>query len=318
MGQRGVLLGATVAAAMLISGCGDTSASKTASSLPAMTSPANDRPNATTMPAVDGDELFFALESSGVDVDAAPTSVRSLDGAFWCGMEQRQQQVTAETVLDESARRCFVERHRSARPAVFVEEYPTIEGDPIVTVWRTSDDGTVDVHVDSSRDTYGAGQWSSQRCPRLTISFPERSEPVAAGYFSCSANDPPEPLGGGLDGPVVYASPSDSGEEALAVGIVQFVDGCLYLGDSSDASDPATLVWKAGTRWDPVSSEVLLADGTRLPVGTPISAGGGYHPVGAISGFVTDPEALSRVARCAAADNADGVFVVQHPVDVEP
>ncbi len=314
MGQRRVLLAATVAATMLISGCGDTSASETASSSPATPSPAADRPNART--PVEGDELFLALESSGVDLDAAPTSVRSLNGAVWCGMEQRQQEVTAETALNESARRCFLERHRSAQPAVFVEEYPTIEGDPIVTVWRTSDDGTVEVHVDSSRDTYGAGQWSSQRCPRLTISFPERSEPVPAGYFACSANDPAEPLGGGLDGPVVHASPSDSGEEALAVGTVQLVDGCLYLGASSGALEPVTLVWKAGTRWDPVTSEVLLPDGTRLPVGTSISAGGGYHPAGAILGFVTDPEALSKVAECATAGDADGVFVVQHPVDV--
>lgn len=301
-----------MAATMLISGCGDTSASETASSPPATTSSAADRPSSTTTLTVDGDELFLALESSGVDLDAAPASVRSLNGAVWCGMEQRQQEVTADTVLDESARRCFLERHRSAQPAVFVEEYATIEGDPIVTVWRTSDDGSVEVHVDSSRDAYGAGQWSSQSCARLTISFPERPEPVPAGYFECSANDPPEPLGGGLDGPVVYASPSDSGEEALAVGIVQLVDGCLYLGDRSGASDPVTLVWKAGTRWDPVTSEVLLPDGTRLPVGTSISAGGGYHPVGAISGFVTAPEALSKVAQCATAGNADGVFVVQH------
>lgn len=307
-----------MAATMLISGCGDTSASETASTTPATMPPAADPPSATTMPTDDGDELFLALESSGVDLGAAPTSVRSLDGAVWCGMEQRQQEVTAETVLDEVARRCFLERHRSAQPAVFVEEYPTIEGDPIVTVWRTSDDGTVEVHVDRSRDTYGAGQWSSQRCPRLTIGFPERSEPAPAGYFACSANDPPEPLGGGLDGPVVYASPADSGEEALAVGIVQLIDGCLYLGDSSDGLDPVTLVWKAGTRWDPITSEVLLPDGTRLPIGTSISAGGGYHPAGAMTGFVTDPEALSKVAQCATAGNADGVFVVQHPVEVEP
>ncbi len=81
----------------------------------------------------------------------------------------------------------------------------------------------------------------------------------------------------GLDGPVVSASPSDSGEEALGSGTVLLVDGCLYLGDSSGTSVPVALVWQVGTRWDPVKSEVLLPDGTRVPIGTSISAGGGYQ-----------------------------------------
>ncbi|HYN32934.1 MAG TPA: hypothetical protein VES40_09930 [Ilumatobacteraceae bacterium] len=98
--------------------------------------------------------------------------------------------------------------------------------------------------------------------------------------------------------------------------MVLLVDGCLFLGDSSGAAILVALVWAAGTRWDPVSSEVLLRDGTRIPIGTLISAGGGFHPAGAISGFVTDPEALFELARCAPAGDADGVFVIGHPVDI--
>lgn len=269
-------------------------------------------------PAIERDELTLALESSGVDLDAAPASVRSLQGAVWCGMEQRQGELTAETVLDDEARRCFLDRHRAAQSAVFVEEVPTIEGDPIVTVWQTSDDGSLEVHIDPSRDSYGAGRWSRQPCLGLTMTFPDRPEPVPASYFGCSSNDEAEPLAGGIDGPVVYASPSSSGEDALAVGIVTLVEGCLVLSDDSGAADPVALVWAAGTRWDPVTSEVLLPDGTRVPIGTSISAGGGYHAAGAISSFVTDPDALSQVAQCATAGDTGEVFVIQHPVDTNP
>ena len=365
--------------------------------------------------------------------------------------------MTAENAIDEAARRCFIDRHLSSQPAVFVEEFPTTEGDPIVTVWRTSDDGTLEVQVDTSRDTYGSGQWSRRPCRQLTTTFPNDSEPWPESYFSCATSsdttggeptpaswampewfelrstlplcgyevavDGPSPerrrcfvdavtggseaelvvsavgddggrvtrwfrslgdgrvevfewqsgvrgeatvaarsawlryectpgelrfhddatssldgllmLGegdgcsadaaartaaGGVDGPVVYAAPSASGigEEALAIGIVQLVDGCLLLGDSIDASLRSTVVWAAGTRWDPVAGEVILPEGTRVPIGAEIAAGGGYHPAGGIFRFLTDPDALSTVARCAAEGDSDGVFVVQHPVDIEP
>lgn len=412
-------------------------------------------PTTTTMSSLlPRDELTLALMRSGVDVEAAPASVIELAGAVLCGMEQRGgQELTAEGSLDEEARRCFLDRHLSAQPAVFVEESPTTEGDPIVTVWRTSDDGTMEVYVDSTRDAYGSGQWSRQPCRQLTTSFPQSSEPFPASYFTCSSSSattgesvsgsmptpdwfelrsplplcgyvidldepipdqrecfadavatgapaelvvattqdngarvarwfrsrddgPPEvfewrsrsgssanvpsswlryecttgglrfsddpssgadgalPLlegsecstddagpsaDGGLDGPVVYAAPSGTDSEtALGIGVVDLVDGCLLLVDDSDSSFQSTLLWAAETRWDAVANEVVLPDGNRVPIGTTISAGGGYHPAGGVSRFVADQEAVAEVVRCAVAGDPDGVFVIQAPVDVEP
>ncbi|TQJ32365.1 hypothetical protein [Microbacterium sp. SLBN-146] len=41
---------------------------------------------------------------------------------------------------------------------------PTTEGDPIVTYYRADPDGSVEIWVDMTQDSYGGG-WSHLRCP---------------------------------------------------------------------------------------------------------------------------------------------------------
>jgi hypothetical protein len=90
--------------------------------------------------------------------------------------------------VDEEPRRCLLDHHVAAQPAVFVEVFPTTEGDPIVTVWRTLADGTVEQFVDSTRDSFGSGEWDSITCGRLTTMFPQASEPLPPTYFSCDSS----------------------------------------------------------------------------------------------------------------------------------
>ncbi len=429
-------LGACSMIVLVLGGCGGTNGLDEQSATSAVSATSEAEPIETassitsTMPTEypSRDELGSALELLGVDVTTAPVSVVSLDDAVLCGVEQQVQGALAEN-LDETARRCFLDRHMSAQPAVFVEQFPTTEGDPIVTVWRTLADGSVAVDVDSTRDAFGSGAWNSRRCTRMTTSFPAAPDPLPASYFGCAdASDTSPPLttpsapmpawfeqrqplplcgyevrlddeivaarecfadaagmskpaeyaavsfgdegersarwfrsigdgafeifewqsggdvgstmthsssvwlryncttieflddgaadlagipllnsngacstveapsteSGGVDGPVVYADPSEDSEAALAGGTVELVDGCLMLVDDVDAGASPTLVWQAGTRWDPVDSEIVLPDGSRLGIGDKISAGGGFHPVDQLSGFVSNHRHVAR------------------------
>ena len=150
--------------------------------------PTVDAATTTTPVAAVDDELADALAALGVDLERAPADATQLGDATLCGVEQKGQGTPADWNLDEAARRCFIDRHMSAQPAVFVEQAPTTEGDPIVTVWRTLDDGTVTVAIDSTRDSFGSGAWESQTCGRLTTRFPDAPEPLPASYFACDAS----------------------------------------------------------------------------------------------------------------------------------
>lgn len=134
---------------------------------------------------VESDPLHVALASLGVDTATAPLSAIALGDAVLCGVEERTQGSLEESGIDENTRRCFLDRHIAAQPAVFVESFPTTEGDPIVIVWKSLADGTVRLHTDSTRDTYGSGSWESTACGRLTTRFPRAPEPLPPAYFGC-------------------------------------------------------------------------------------------------------------------------------------
>lgn len=126
-------------------------------------------------------------------------------------------------------------------------------------------------------------------------------------------------IDGGIDGPVIYADHATEGEEALATGTVDLVDGCLILSEGSgNETGGSVLVWRAGTAWNANQSVVVLPDGRNIAMGDGISAGGGFHSRGQIGTFVTDEAAQARIAECAASDGSVEVFVIQHPVEVLP
>lgn len=172
------------------------------------------------------DQLAQTLTRFGADLATAPTEATSLDGAMFCGSEQLSNQVDRSVTMDVVGRRCLLDHHAARLPAVFVTESSTDEGDPIVVVMRTRADGTAESFVDSTRDDFGSGEWSSKECGRfvdLTSStdgafdvgcddrFAPLTEPITVeplpfpawfqqrtpapdcGYFSSPVDDPGPP-----------------------------------------------------------------------------------------------------------------------------
>ncbi|MGB3736213.1 MAG: PASTA domain-containing protein, partial [Ilumatobacter sp.] len=113
------------------------------------------------------DQLAQTLTRFGSDLATAPTEATSLDGATFCGSEQLSNQVDRSVTMDVVGRRCLLDHHAARLPAVFVTESSTDEGDPIVVVMRTRADGTAESFVDSTRDDFGSGEWSSKECGRF-------------------------------------------------------------------------------------------------------------------------------------------------------
>ena len=142
-----------------------------------------------------------------------------------------------------------------------------------------------------------------------TSAMSEATVPVASADPSAS---------GGVDGPVVYAAaPSEPGVfmAALGIGTVELVGQCLLL-EGSDAVGRPVIVWPFGTTWSDDESEVILPDLSAVPIGSTISAGGGFLGAGGLGLFLSNPEALERVADCVEYDGGDNVFVLQEVVEI--
>ena len=115
---------------------------------------------------------------------------------------------------------------------------------------------------------------------------------------------------GGVDGFLVYGTQrtADGGEEALIEGVLAFDDdGCVRVGD-------VVLLWPFGARWQ-VEPPAVLIDGLTLVAGDRIAAGGGFHDVDDV-GWWTENDAAIELLRECQAPPGDGVFVIQHPVEL--
>lgn len=115
---------------------------------------------------------------------------------------------------------------------------------------------------------------------------------------------------GGVDGLVAYGAQrsDDGGEDALLEGELVFGDdGCLRV-------DESVLLWPFGTRWQ-AEPPAVLVDDLALVAGDRIAAGGGYHDVDSVAWWTENPEVTAYLRDCGALPG-DGVFVIQHPVDL--
>lgn len=133
--------------------------------------------------------LADALTAAGVDVPAAPIDAVLHEGSTFCGDEETGLLGSTSPDIDIDVRRCFLDHHMAALDATFVSVGNTDEGDPIVTVWRTRYDGSVETWTDSTRYPFGSGTWEQVDCGRLTA--PDRPEAPATA-FECA--DLIEPL----------------------------------------------------------------------------------------------------------------------------
>lgn len=128
------------------------------------------------------DQLRLALESMGVGgiLDEAPFEAYTLGDAHWCGAEQLGQGF--EEPGNQAARRCLVEALEAGTEAVFVRSRPTVEGDPIIQVIRSTAESTLDVRVDATRDAFGSGRWEHLTCGSLDRSG---TDPLIIGPDDC-------------------------------------------------------------------------------------------------------------------------------------
>jgi hypothetical protein len=160
-------------------GCSDGNASSATPTSP----PANaDRPDLvrpttessippeTTAPAtlIDTSRVRAAvideLMAAGVDVDAAPASLLgNLSTERVCPTRRLEPGGTAADVSDAGPR-CLADTIQNRRPAFFIDAARTVEGDPIVTVYRTGLDGSIRVFIDSTRDRFGSRAWEMLPC----------------------------------------------------------------------------------------------------------------------------------------------------------
>ncbi len=80
-----------------------------------------------------------------------------------CGVEES---VHGEG-LDPVARQCLLDAFLAGEAATFVERTVTIEGDPIITTFRTHGSAPVEVTYDARQDAFGSGRIELIACERL-------------------------------------------------------------------------------------------------------------------------------------------------------
>ncbi|MEU5726104.1 DUF4362 domain-containing protein [Micromonospora sp. NPDC047738] len=111
-----------------------------------------------------------------VGASAAVTSAAAVD----CGSHE----VGQSEGLPDAAITCFLDAVEARRPARLAETRPTIEGDPIRTVYVADADGAVQVTIDNRQDRFGSRGITRQTCTgpvvdHRHIGFAQCSSPKA-------------------------------------------------------------------------------------------------------------------------------------------
>ena len=110
----------------------------------------------------------------------APSEIIFREQLPFCGEETLEQGGGGR---NEKARRCLAEALRKGHAAELVSTSPTVEGDPITTIYRVRRDGDVVLFVDDSEDAFAARPgWSAVTCREL--------EPVRLAPHGCGAAKP--------------------------------------------------------------------------------------------------------------------------------
>lgn len=95
-----------------------------------------------------------------------PTSSATFDVS--CGEVVLAQGEVLE-VAGSTQRACLEDALRDGRSATLAITAPTVEGDPIVTSWHLSDDGTLTAVIDSTQDRFaGEPRVTRSSCGRVT------------------------------------------------------------------------------------------------------------------------------------------------------
>ena len=122
--------------------------------------------------------LRGALTAYGAAVDTAPDGALEEDGAVMCGAERVSLAEPVGYEGNAAARRCFIDAVDTGAAAVFVRTQPTVEGDPIVDVYRVEASGVVTLYIDATRDNFGSGRWETVTCTGIDI-----RDDIGTNYF---------------------------------------------------------------------------------------------------------------------------------------
>ena len=102
-----------------------------------------------------------------------PDAVRAREPFYYCGayVEGLLTTIPAEIglTIDESAAGCFQDRLSAGHSTEVIVVRTTIEGDPIVYIYRRLVDSKFEVFVDSTRDAFGVRQWTTYTCFQMTF-----------------------------------------------------------------------------------------------------------------------------------------------------
>lgn len=117
-------------------------------------------------------DLALLLKDLGAAVDSAPEDALTLGDARYCGLDSVGFDPLASG-NDPIARTCFTFGAQTAVPSLLVQVQPTVEGDPIVSVFRAKATGEVVVYSDSSQDAFGSGGWTTRTCSGTSVDSSE-------------------------------------------------------------------------------------------------------------------------------------------------
>jgi hypothetical protein len=160
---------AIAAAVLLLGACRSAESSVSSSSTSSTRAPSTTVTTTSTAPP--GPEPDGAGPSVALpDLVGAPPEVADREPLPYCGAYI--ESLTGEQAIDalshdEASFECFLARLGAGLPAEMVRVLYTIEGDPILYVYRTSGDGALTVFADTTRDDLGAQEWSRYTCNRM-------------------------------------------------------------------------------------------------------------------------------------------------------
>jgi hypothetical protein len=112
----------------------------------------------------------------------APSVVADRTPLPSCGTEDA---TTQHGPWNAAARACFWSAYLAGGPAEFQSTRLTVEGDPVLTIYRALEPHRVEVFVDSTLDRYGFPGWARFDCATLSLSGAADPKPDFGPDNSC-------------------------------------------------------------------------------------------------------------------------------------
>lgn len=107
---------------------------------------------------------------------------------------------------------------------------------------------------------------------------------------------------------------TEDGQDAGIAGVLVREGECLFV-DAGEAGGRFVVLWPFGTRWDEAAQAVVTSSGDTIPVGSVVSARGGYPSVAGVQQMATTVELSERMLECVGGITGE-LAHVQHSITV--